>query len=182
MKVSIRDIPKEGLELPLSGEEDILSDALKRVELPKGMRVDPGIRGLLRLRKEDANVLLSGHVEATVHVPCSRCLTDCALAMVADLDLVIRPMQTAAPVLEEEFVEEALDVAFIDDDEIDPGEAILQELVLEVPMKPLCKDDCPGLCPRCGALKGSPDCTCPPEEPRDSRWAALAKLKDHMAP
>jgi uncharacterized protein len=53
----------------------------------------------------------------------------------------------------------------------------LQELLLEVPMKPLCREDCAGLCPRCGALLGSDHCTCTAESAGDSRWAALARLK-----
>jgi uncharacterized protein len=57
---------------------------------------------------------------------------------------------------------------------------IVQEVLLELPMKPLCSEQCAGLCPTCGAPVGSKECTCREQEHRDPRWAALAQLKAKM--
>jgi uncharacterized protein len=68
----------------------------------------------------------------------------------------------------------------VNGDELDPGEVVLQELFLEHPLKPLCSEDCQGLCPKCGGLRGTEECTCDEEAPADPRWQALAELKDRL--
>ena len=66
-------------------------------------------------------------------------------------------------------------VAFIVDDQLHLGEEIRQELELQVPYRPLCKKDCAGLCPRCGAdLNGGP-CGCD-LTPQNSPFAKLKGL------
>ena len=59
--------------------------------------------------------------------------------------------------------------------ELDPGEAVREELILAVPEYALCSDECRGICPRCGTDLNSGTCNCQPE--RDPRWAELEKLK-----
>ncbi len=55
----------------------------------------------------------------------------------------------------------------------------MEQLELNIPMKPLCRPDCKGLCPTCGADRNETACSC--EEPTaDSRWAALAALKSRL--
>jgi uncharacterized protein len=58
---------------------------------------------------------------------------------------------------------------------IDLTEAIRQYALLTVPMKALCKQDCAGLCPRCGQNLNQGKCDCPAEE-TDPRWARLNEL------
>jgi uncharacterized protein len=63
----------------------------------------------------------------------------------------------------------------IDDDDIDLGPLVRDALVLELPMAPLCRQDCAGLCPRCGANLNEGACGC--VAPRDPRWANLDVLR-----
>jgi uncharacterized protein len=63
----------------------------------------------------------------------------------------------------------------IGDDDIDLGPLVRDAVVLELPMAPLCRDDCAGLCPRCGANRNEGDCGC--VAPRDPRWANLDVLR-----
>jgi uncharacterized protein len=58
---------------------------------------------------------------------------------------------------------------------LDLREPIREELVLNVPPFPLCREDCAGLCDKCGADLNSGSCDCRPD--RDPRWAALEGLK-----
>ena len=62
--------------------------------------------------------------------------------------------------------------------ELDLGQAVREELILAVPEYALCKDDCRGLCPQCGADLNTGPCTCTPE--RDSRWSALQALRSEL--
>jgi uncharacterized protein len=58
---------------------------------------------------------------------------------------------------------------------IDLAEDVRQTVLLAVPLKLLCKDECRGLCPRCGADLNKESCSCPPEAV-DARWASLREL------
>ena len=63
----------------------------------------------------------------------------------------------------------------ITDDDIDLGPLVRDAIVLELPMAPLCREDCAGLCPQCGANRNEGDCGC--VAPRDPRWANLDVLR-----
>jgi uncharacterized protein len=63
----------------------------------------------------------------------------------------------------------------IEDDTIDLGPLVSDAIVLELPMAPLCREDCAGLCPECGANRNEGDCGC--VAPRDPRWANLDALR-----
>ena len=82
----------------------------------------------------------------------------------------------AAPLDPELALEEAdLDVVFLETPNLDLEKLALEQLVLELPMRVLCSDECAGLCPQCGAnrnVEGA--CRCEPEA--DPRWAALKDL------
>ena len=63
----------------------------------------------------------------------------------------------------------------ISDDTVDLGPLVRDAVVLELPMAPLCRPDCAGLCPSCGADRNAGDCGC--VAPRDPRWANLDVLR-----
>ncbi|MBI4962584.1 MAG: DUF177 domain-containing protein [Desulfomonile tiedjei] len=179
MKIRFDDIPEEGLELELSEEKDSLSHALESIPPTEGIRIDPRVKGHLQILVSAKDYFLLGTVQGIMHLQCSRCLVDFSLERQIDLNMVFR--HRVESVSERESDEADKDIVYIDGPEIELAEIILQEILLEAPMKPLCREDCPGLCPRCGALKGSPECTCPREAPVDPRWNALAKLKKGLA-
>jgi len=58
---------------------------------------------------------------------------------------------------------------------LDLYEAVRQYALLALPMKPLCKQECPGICPQCGKNLNEGKCSCPRRE-RDARWAKLEGL------
>jgi uncharacterized protein len=62
---------------------------------------------------------------------------------------------------------------------IDLIPAVREELALTAPDFLLCREDCSGLCPRCGRDLNTGPCTCPPDT--DPRWAGLAGLKDKLS-
>lgn len=68
-----------------------------------------------------------------------------------------------------------LAVSFYQDERIDLSQMTLEQIVLALPMKPLCKADCRGLCPECGANRNTTRCACAPED-TDPRWATLKTL------
>jgi uncharacterized protein len=69
-----------------------------------------------------------------------------------------------------------LAVSFYRDGRIDLSHMVVEQIVLALPMKPLCKPDCRGLCALCGANRNLESCDCAPEE-SDPRWAPLKTLQ-----
>ena len=72
--------------------------------------------------------------------------------------------------------DDALGLAEYRDEKIDLGEVVREQLYLALPMKPLCQEDCKGLCPVCGVNRNRETCSCQ-QEWVDPRMAALAELK-----
>ncbi len=185
MKIRVDDIPEEGLHLSFSGDKDFLSDALSNISISGDIKIDPHVKGRIDLFRSDEDVLLLGTVVGSMNLICSRCISEFSLVKEMNLDLKFRVGGNESESRQTSDQHEQ-DIMFLEDAELDPAEIILQELLLEIPMKPLCREDCAGLCPKCGALKGSPECKCSDERDIDPRWEALArlatKLDDHSRP
>jgi uncharacterized protein len=110
---------------------------------------------------------LAFHVR--LHGPCFRCLEDAVL----DLPISGREYHANDP------QDEELLTPYVEDDTLDLSAWGRDALVLELPDKILCRPDCAGLCPVCGKnLNDEPHDHGEPEP--DSRWAALAELKDRL--
>jgi uncharacterized protein len=105
-------------------------------------------------------------VEGTVTAPWVGICRRCAEPVAGELRIAVR----------ERFADEPDDDLYpIVDDEIDLGPLVRDAVVLELPMAPLCREDCAGLCPQCGANRNEGDCAC--VAPRDPRWANLDVLR-----
>ena len=77
---------------------------------------------------------------------------------------------------EHEVKDDDLNVSFYKDDQIDLGEVMREQFYLALPMKPLCREDCRGLCPVCGVNRNRESCTCQAEWV-DPRMDALRRFK-----
>lgn len=182
MKIRIEDIPEQGLEIALSGAEDLLSEAIAKIPAQRRVQIDPHVKGHLHVNHCDQEIILSGSLETVFFLQCSRCLVEFNLPVRVDPYVVIRRGDAASFDAGDGLADEEVYAFFIEGEDIDPGDVLIQELLLELPMKPLCSRDCPGLCAQCGAAKGSTECACEVVEAVDPRWEVLAKLKDGMNP
>ncbi len=118
----------------------------------------------LRLESVLEGVLVTGTAQSRARGECARCLQDVELDVDVDLqELYAYPESDAAD-------DEAGRVV---DDRIDLDPLLRDAVVLALPFRPLCRDDCPGLCPTCGARLAD-DPAHRHDEVSDSRWAALA--------
>jgi uncharacterized protein len=104
--------------------------------------------------------------EGTVRAPWVGICRRCAEPVTGQLEIGV--LERFGPDADEDFYP-------ITDDTIDLGPLVRDAIVLELPMAPLCRDDCAGLCPECGANRNEGDCSC--VAPRDPRWANLDALR-----
>lgn len=165
MKVIISEIPEEGLELELT--EKISSDEYITIVSP--------VEASLRIDKRGSEVIITGTAKGTVELQCGRCLKIFGMDIDSRIDVVYHP---ASEINKEEHYElkgDELDTGFYTNDILDTDNLLKEQLVLNVPMKPLCSEGCKGLCPKCGIDLNITQCNCPTSE-IDSRLAVLKQL------
>jgi uncharacterized protein len=126
--------------------------------------------------KDEEKFRLVGSVRTTLELPCSRCLEPFTLPIDQAFDLRYQPHSSNTGEGEREIEEDDLTTAFYDNEEIDLGQLMREQFYLALPMKPLCRDDCRGLCPVCGANLNRETCDCKPAW-EDPRLAALKSLR-----
>jgi uncharacterized protein len=126
--------------------------------------------------KDKEQFHLTGTVRTTLELPCSRCLEPFTSPVDASFDLRYQPHTLNTGSDEREIEEDDLSTAFYENDEIDLGQLMREQFYLSVPMKPLCQDDCRGLCPVCGTNLNRGTCACK-QDWEDPRLAALRNLK-----
>lgn len=108
-------------------------------------------------------VSLEGEIEARVHAHCARC--NCPV--IYEKRVPVRFLLAKS-----EQDEDKEDVFIIEGDEVDPAEVLVPELILNMEMAVLCREDCKGLCPKCGHDLNKGDCGCNRVE-IDPRWESL---------
>jgi uncharacterized protein len=114
---------------------------------------------------------------------CNRCLKPIVDSAGADVELLIlvergpKAGDTAGG--EHELQEDDLGVLYVDGAVLQTDPILVEQLQLNIPMKPLCRPDCKGLCPVCGTDRNRASCACE-ERTTDPRWEALAALKDRL--
>jgi len=135
------------------------------------------ISGKLDLTRTDNGILIKGVLSTGSELICSRCLKAFDQQLGLDFEELYTPtlnINTGAKIEEEE----EPGILKIDDHNVlDAGEAIRQYALLAIPMKPLCREDCAGICRTCGKDLNSGACGCP-QQPTDPRWDALKKIRE----
>ena len=117
--------------------------------------------------------LITGTAEATAQTSCSRCLEDVNIDLKANIDAyyLIDPPET-----EEENEINEFEI-LPDDHKIPLGDIIKATLIVDAPSKPLCKEDCKGLCPKCGKNLNNESCSCSEEPDESNPFSVLKDFK-----
>ena len=110
-------------------------------------------------------IVMSGHVLAEWTGECRRCLAE-----------IGGPMEVPVQELYQNRVTDP-DAFPLEHDQLDLRPMAREALLLDTPVAPLCRPDCAGICPACGADRNEAPCGCD-VTPRDDRWAALDALRD----
>jgi len=128
------------------------------------------VPGALTITKASTGTVFELGFHVRLHGPCVRGLEDAVL----DVPISAREYQAAAPEADEELL-----TPYLENDKLDLSAWARDALALELPDKILCRSECAGLCPVCGKnLNDEPHDHGEPEP--DSRWAALAELRDRL--
>ena len=173
--VGLREIASapggEGLhkKIDLSGDFARATFAETEVDLDSARLVAD-----VTLTKSGEEILARGSVDGEVTLPCSRCVGPARVALSAPFAVLFLPRDADVPDAAADA--EAPDVIPYEDDHVDLGDMLREEILLALPYAPLCSEACKGLCPNCGKDLNEGPCGCS-TAPVDDRFAALRNLK-----
>jgi uncharacterized protein len=129
------------------------------------------------LHKDKDRFRIEGTVRTVLELTCSRCLEPYRLPVDAAMDLRYFPAEERSSDDDKEIADEDVDISYYRDDQIDLSELLREQFYLALPMKPLCREECGGLCPQCGVNRNTGTCDCGPgwEDPRLAPLKGLIK-------
>jgi uncharacterized protein len=128
------------------------------------------------IHKDKDRFRLEGTIRTELELPCSRCLEPFRLPVDAAFDLRYLPAAAMSTEEERGIEEEDLETSYYRDDQIDLNELMREQFYLVLPMKPLCQEECRGLCVHCGTNLNQGACECAAEW-KDPRLAPLEAIK-----
>ena len=136
---------------------------------------DNPIRGNVQFLCTNRSILVTGKMDTSVKGECSRCLERFQYPLKMNLEEEL--FLTIDPVSGLPLPPPTEAGAFLIDENhmLDLGEAVRQYKIMALPMNPVCRKDCSGLCPQCGRNLNQGTCDCAPL-PADPRWAQLQGL------
>jgi uncharacterized protein len=167
MKIELRRALEDfSHELTLEEDPETLELNAEGVTFEKPIKVE------LKVTKSQDQLICRGKVQTSVKLECSRCLAPYDKGLSSDLDFVIDLSGNSEGVKSEEegyfFVDPNASFFEIDD-------LVREAIILSLPLKPLCSEDCKGLCPICGTDLNRSQCSCVKEK-TDPRWDQLKGL------
>ena len=133
------------------------------------------VRGKVRLMRTDRSILVKGALDTEVELTCSRCLSPFNCPLTLNIEEEYFPTTDVVSGASLPLPEEPGCFTIDEQHVLDLTEAIRQYALLAIPMKPLCGEDCAGLCSYCGHNLNQGPCGCPPQGV-DPRWSDLSKL------
>lgn len=177
MKYQCDNIRSEGITLEGELEKGWLESQPTDAASGDIFNVSP-ILYTIYLSRSETTVFVKGSVKTSIQLPCSRCLEHFEFPVQSEFSVTFIPEEVDSRQSEKELQPEDLETEFYDGETIDIDKIVQSNVLLGLPIKPLCGDECRGLCPVCGTNKNLASCTCPTDEPGDPR---LAKLKDFLS-
>jgi len=173
LQINISNIPEEGLNLRFSKSGEWFHRSLPMGD-DCGLHVRKiGVQCLVE--KVLKNVSIKGRIEAKGELECCRCLEQFDFPVEIEFRYVLTPAED----MEEDDLEltyENLEYGHYKGDVIDLGQMVVEQIILAVPIKPLCSDSCKGLCPTCGINLNIQKCDHKTQQ-GNSPFAALKNFK-----
>jgi uncharacterized protein len=123
-----------------------------------------------------ADVRLTGKLATQMEIQCARCLEPVRRDVQREFELLYRPLGADRGKQEEGVSEDESEIGYYEGEGVVLEDVLREQLLLAVPMRAVCREECKGLCPQCGRNLNTAACQCPPSK-GDARWAALKELK-----
>jgi uncharacterized protein len=181
MFISIHDLELRKLEFAESlapGVIDFGPDLVQRTDLKATGRAE-----LLEEHHGGKNniqdIRIVGDFSTQVELKCARCIEPVVQDLRSEYDLLYRPAGTVTREEEVAINEAETEIGYYTGEGLLLEDTLKEQILLSVPIRVLCKEDCLGLCPQCGQNRNITPCDCAGKV-SDPRWAALAEIKEKL--
>ena len=173
MRIDVRDLELRPLRYAAT---------LSQAELdfdPRDIQIKGKVGINLLVERRGFDVRVRGTLRAEAELTCSRCLEPVILPIASDFDQLyesnaIHPLSGEIALQEKD-----TDIGFFSGDTIEINDIIREQILLALPMKPICREGCKGLCPHCGRNMNAEACDCEMLF-SDPRLAELSKIKNRI--
>jgi uncharacterized protein len=125
------------------------------------------------------DIRLRGKYEGQFEMPCARCLEPVEHALKGQFDLLFRPLGADQRSSDHAITTSETEIGYYQEDSLVLEDVLREQVLLSLPARTLCRQDCKGLCPHCGRDLNSESCTCD-AAPSDPRWSALSDLRSRI--
>lgn len=169
LKINVFLIPEEGQHFVFSEGDAWFKGCFKDSEIPDFVLDKVEVDCLIT--KTAGTIFIKGVLSAQINICCSRCLEKTNLPIGSDFAYTLMPVKNETN-RELELTPDDLEISYYQGDFIDLTPVICEQIILQIPIKALCKEDCKGLCQRCGMNLNVSPCNCKPDVV-DGRMAAL---------
>ena len=173
MRIDIREL-EEG-PITLSGEVPLMDLNFD----PDEIHISGPIGVTLTAEKRAQRIRVRGCFAVDVEVPCARCLDPVRVPLVSEFDQFYQSNAEQQLVGEIVLNERDTELGFFNGDFIEVSDIVREQILLALPMKPICREDCKGLCPHCGRNRNTEACNCQTFS-ADPRLAPLLKIKEQL--
>ncbi len=173
LKINVVTVPEEGLNVVFSEDSAWFKECF-----PDSETLDFTLRKVdinCLLTKTASTIFIKGKLSAIIDIDCSRCLEKTKLPLGADFSYTLIPAK-AENKEDLELKEEELEISHYQGDFIDLTPIICEQIILQIPIKALCSENCKGLCPHCGTNLNICACNCYLDF-ADNRMAVLKNFK-----
>ncbi|MBN1867306.1 DUF177 domain-containing protein [Candidatus Sumerlaeota bacterium] len=161
MKIDIQKLREGPLAYDVCLTPEYLAD-----EPEHDVRFEPA-QGRVIFTLQGQNVFAEGRLATTAHLACARCLVETSVTIDVPVHLYYWPENARREESTVDIDVDEPDYGLYKGDTLDPDEDLRELLLVELPVVPLCREDCNGLCPHCGKNLNEGPCGCEKESEPD---------------
>lgn len=173
LKINLTILPEEGLRLTFSEGAEWFKECFSDDEKPEFSLFKVDVTCMIT--RSGNTIYIRGELAAKISQECGRCLEPVTIPIGGDFVYTLVPAKVEVA-KDLELTTQELEKSYYSGDFIDLAPMICEQIVLHVPMRVLCNDDCKGLCPHCGINLNTGSCACR-SEVIDVRLAVLKKIR-----
>jgi uncharacterized protein len=181
MQITVLDLEREPLEIDLAldpGAIDYGQDLTQKGPLAVQGRAEV-IEEHRGPRDIVSDIRIRGSFKGDFEMPCARCLEPVAHPLEGQFDLIFRPLGVDQGASEQAINASETEIGYYQGGGLALEDVLREQVLLSLPVRTLCREDCKGLCPHCGRDLNSESCTCDAAS-SDPRWSALSDLRSRI--
>lgn len=181
MLIEIHELERQPIDFDeeyLPGAIDLGPDLQQRVPLHAAGRAQI-VEEHHGKHQKIKDIRLNGELKTQLNMACARCLEPVVQDVNRTFDLLYRPLGVDAGRDELSVTRAEAEVSYYQGEGLLLEDAVREQVLLAVPLKAICREDCKGLCPHCGANLNVEQCSCA-EPMEDPRWSALKDIRGKL--